>query len=707
MKRKLLVLAISFVMVFTMMPMMSNVYAADEEITSVTDFVLPTPSFCKTVAQYGSALEAPASAKYKVSFQETYFYDKSSPVTLPDNASFIPGVTYKVRVIFKAKPGYTFAANCNWGNTAPTASNAPNLREFTIVAKDHAWGWITLMNKGIKYQQCNTCGKTQFMSDPIPISHKCNVIMVPETNSTCAEHGYKAHYGCTGCPMVYSDPEGRNQVSKDIYKKDLLAHSYQWVVDKEPTETESGCKHKECTVCKTKANVDTSILPLNKQIKKIDFDINPVVAGETPQQVFQVPEGANYTVKLNSWNLNISPSFTELSATDEFQEGKAYILRLYIIPKDGYGFADDCDFGRVNVSYAPNDERCKQITFLAAPREVEIDNNVIVSVSGEPCVYDGTKKTPEIVVVDSKGHVLDSRYEYNVKYSNNTNAGEATATVKGIGNYSFSKTVKFNISPAGLKSATINQTTVYYDSMTWEPEVTVVGTDNKTLVKDVDYTVTYSNNRNIGTAKATVKGKGNYSFEKVLTFTIKARDLASTSKVSVSLCGYDDVKVSWNSVSGAGGYYVYYKKSTSKSYTYAGKTTSNSYKLYNFTDGAKYTFRVYPCVKDGNGYHRDGSYKTSASIYTLKKVSSVKAVRSGTKVKVSWSNISGESGYQISRSTKKTGTYIVKTYSTTSGKYYKVSATKGKTYYYKVRAYKTVSGKRIYAPWSKVYKYRR
>ena len=123
----------------------------------------------------------------------------------------------------------------------------------------------------------------------------------------------------------------------------------------------------------------------------------------------------------------------------------------------------------------------------------------------------------------------------------------------------------------------------------------------------------------------------------------------------------------------------------------------------NLADGVKYNIKV-TAYKTKSGYKCSNAGK-STSIYTLKTVSGVKAAKSGSKVKISWTNISGESGYQISQSTKKSKTNIVSTYKTTSGKSKTISAKSRKTYYYKVRAYKVVDGKKIYGPWSKVIKY--
>ncbi|MBR3816116.1 MAG: fibronectin type III domain-containing protein, partial [Clostridia bacterium] len=78
---------------------------------------------------------------------------------------------------------------------------------------------------------------------------------------------------------------------------------------------------------------------------------------------------------------------------------------------------------------------------------------------------------------------------------------------------------------------------------------------------------------------------------------------------------------------------------------------------------------------------------------------------SKSKATVKWSNVDGETGYQVYYSTKKTsGFKKVDSYSAnklTGSKSFSGSAS-GKTIYFKVRAYKKVAGQTIYSEWSAV-----
>ncbi|MDD6003154.1 MAG: hypothetical protein PUC50_13280, partial [Bacteroidales bacterium] len=67
-----------------------------------------------------------------------------------------------------------------------------------------------------------------------------------------------------------------------------------------------------------------------------------------------------------------------------------------------------------------------------------------------------------------------------------------------------------------------------YTGSAIEPEITVKD-GSKTLVQGTDYTVAYSNNINVGTATATITGKGNYSgtVEKTFTITPKVTTLGA------------------------------------------------------------------------------------------------------------------------------------------------------------------------------------
>ena len=144
--------------------------------------------------------------------------------------------------------------------------------------------------------------------------------------------------------------------------------------------------------------------------------------------------------------------------------------------------------------------------------------------------YDGTEKKPAVTVKDGDT-VLDSS-EYSVTYANNTNAGTATATVSDAegGNYALTQMpVTFTINAAQLTAdmVSLSADSMVYTGSEQKPEVTVTG-----LTLDTDYTVAYSSNVNIGTAKVTVTGKGNYAGTVEKSFRITAHEHSWTYSVS-------------------------------------------------------------------------------------------------------------------------------------------------------------------------------
>ena len=147
-------------------------------------------------------------------------------------------------------------------------------------------------------------------------------------------------------------------------------------------------------------------------------------------------------------------------------------------------------------------------------------NNAEVTLSATSYTYDGSGKNPGVTVkVGSR--TLVSGIDYAVSYNNNTAVGTATVTITGTGNYSGTVSKTFTINKASIANATVtlSATRYTYDGSAKKPSVTVkVG--NKTLAKDVDYTVSYNNNIAAGTATVTITGTGNYSGTISKIFTI-------------------------------------------------------------------------------------------------------------------------------------------------------------------------------------------
>ena len=124
-------------------------------------------------------------------------------------------------------------------------------------------------------------------------------------------------------------------------------------------------------------------------------------------------------------------------------------------------------------------------------------------------------------------------------------------------------------------SAIKNQT---YTGKAIKPAVTI--TDGSyTLKKGVDYSVSYKNNKEAGTATATICGKGIYTGTISTTFKIVKKGAATNAP---TVKATTTVKLTWDKVDGAGKYEVWYSTNDGemKKYkTLASGTTSCSVKI--------------------------------------------------------------------------------------------------------------------------------
>lgn len=151
--------------------------------------------------------------------------------------------------------------------------------------------------------------------------------------------------------------------------------------------------------------------------------------------------------------------------------------------------------------------------------------------------YTGSALTPK-VVVKAGSKVLTQNVDYTVLYSNNVNVGTASVKITGKGSYKGSYTVNFKILPCAISKAGIRKIIDQrYNGNEIKPSVSLTY-KYKTLKKGTDYTVSYSNNINAGTATVTITGIGSYEGTASTTFQIKPRSLREITARKISTQEY-------------------------------------------------------------------------------------------------------------------------------------------------------------------------
>ena len=140
---------------------------------------------------------------------------------------------------------------------------------------------------------------------------------------------------------------------------------------------------------------------------------------------------------------------------------------------------------------------CQKWRFVPVSKEI---SQCECSLSEESYIYDKNEKKPYVTVKDGND-VLTENVDYNVTYSNNTNAGTATVAVKGIGKYTGTLTKHFTINKASQKLVlSIENTTL---SIGESIQINVSGQGNIGYKSDAEDIVSIS-----GTGLLTAKQSG-------------------------------------------------------------------------------------------------------------------------------------------------------------------------------------------------------
>ena len=451
-------------------------------------------------------------------------------------------------------------------------------KDSTTKATGHSYGnsvvtkQPTCTSEGTAIKTCTKCNAT--VTETIAkLSHSYTTTVVAPT---CTADGYTLHK-CSVCGTSYKDST-----------TNATGHSYgNSVVTKQPTCTSEGTAIKTCTKCNATV---TEKLPAKGHTAVTDkgYPATCTTAGKTDGSHCSV---CNTVIKVQ----------TVINATGHKSSG-------WITDKAA----------SIGVKGSKHKECtvCKKVLETAeipALSRISI-SKASVTLSTSTYAYDGKAKKPG-VTVKLNGKTLKNGTDYTVSYSNNTKVGTAKVTITGKGNYTSSVSKTYSIKN-NFKKATISGiSNKSYTGKNITQSITVKY-NGKTLKNGTDYTVSYSSNKNIGTATVKITGKGSYTGTITKTFKINPAKQEIQKLTAKSKAFFVD----WAQKGSATGYEIQY--ATNSKFTSAKKVTITNNKtdkatISKLSGKKKYYVRVrsYTTVK-GTKYY--GAWSASKSVTTKK-----------------------------------------------------------------------------------------
>ncbi|MCI8299953.1 MAG: hypothetical protein HFI69_06345 [Lachnospiraceae bacterium] len=248
--------------------------------------------------------------------------------------------------------------------------------------------------------------------------------------------------------------------------------------------------------------------------------------------------------------------------------------------------------------------------------------------------YTGSPLTPK-PQISFVGTELTEGVDYTLEYADNIERGTATITITGIGWYTGTRTITFDIARELSEETLVRgiAAAYTYNGAAIMPAVRVEE-DGNVLTIGTDYTVSYSNNVNVGTATISITGINKYIGSRSVSFKIIPKNI---SRANVSAIAVQ---------------------------TYTGKDIKPDVRVENegkvLTNGTDYKISYADNKNPGTGrvvIHGNGNYTGLQSVnfsIAVPKVTGVKASKyTASSITFSWTRNQLVKGYEIYNSKNK------------------------------------------------------
>lgn len=245
---------------------------------------------------------------------------------------------------------------------------------------------------------------------------------------------------------------------------------------------------------------------------KVYFDIVPKnVENDTTIDVYKVDDviytGSAYTPNGEVWDLARNVKLVEnvdykVSFSNNKDAGPAVVMLNFIGNYTGTRF----------------------INFIILPKDISNEEVTISNNSSK--TYTGYAIIPNLVL-EYGAIKLEYGKDFELICINNINVGTATVEIRFIGNYAGSKETTFTIVQKDSSDLIIdNIANQEYTGHAITPSLKIIYSNPAgavVLQENTDYTVTYTNNVNQGTARVEITFKGNYTGTRTVEFSIVSR----------------------------------------------------------------------------------------------------------------------------------------------------------------------------------------